>query len=30
MAYARRLNVYGYMIVYKLEKVLTPERWVVD
>ena len=30
MAYARRLNVYGSIIVYRLEKAPTPERWAVD
>jgi hypothetical protein len=30
MAYARRLDVYGYMIVYKPTRGLDPEQWIVD
>lgn len=30
MTYVRRVNVYGYMIVYKPQKGHTQERWTVD
>ena len=30
MTYARRLDVYGYMIVYKPESGTEPQRWIVD
>jgi len=30
MAYVRRLDVYGYMIVYKPKNDSEPQRWIVD
>lgn len=30
MAYTRRLDVYGYMVVYKPKRGLSPEQWTVD